>query len=115
MNNLKNKFYILSLLISTVIFLNNVVKADELGIFLGAVSKHYCTCIFVSELEPFYCNTMLENLITSSLEDSELASASKEMKVDVNSDIYEINISIADRGVKSVFNGKKGCYLDTLN
>ena len=115
MNNLKKKPYILFLLISIIIFMNNLVRADELGIFLGAVSKHYCVCIFVSELEPTHCIGMLDNLMATTLENEQLASIAQEMKVDVDADISVISVSVSDRGVKSVFNGEKGCYLDTLN
>jgi hypothetical protein len=115
MSNFKKKPYILFLLISIIIFMSNLAKADELGIFLGAVSKHYCTCIFVSELEPSHCNQMLDNLMATTLENSQLSEVAQEMTVDVDTAILVISVSVSNRGVRSVFNGEKGCYLDTLN
>ena len=49
------------------------------------------------------------------LEDSGLASAANQMDVDIDAGKLVVSVSIGDRGVKSVFNGKKGCYLDKIN
>jgi hypothetical protein len=49
------------------------------------------------------------------LEDPNLANAANAMKVDINATTFEVSVSIGDRSVKSIFNGKKGCYLDKIN
>ena len=49
------------------------------------------------------------------LEDPNIAGAANAMKVDIDAEIFTVSVSIGDRKVKSIFNGKKGCYLDKIN
>jgi hypothetical protein len=115
MKSLKKTQYILFLLLSILIFTINNSFSDETGIFIGAVSKHYCTCIFVSKLNPDHCSDSLNNFMEQVLEDPNLASAANSMKVDIDADAFEVSVSLGDRAVQSIFNGKKGCYLDKIN
>ena len=107
--------YILFLIISILNFPLISSFADETGIFIGAVSKHYCTCIFVSELHPGKCSDTLNNFMEPVLEDPNIAGAANAMKVDIDAEIFTVSVLIGDRGVKSIFSGKKGCYLDKIN
>lgn len=115
MKFLKKKQYILFLLLSIIIFPINNTFSDDTGIFIGAVSKHYCTCIFVSKLNPDHCSDSLNNFMEQVLEDPNLANTANSMKVDIDADTYVVSVSVGDRAVKSIFNGKKGCYLDKIN
>ena len=115
MQFLKKTQYILFLLISILIFPINNVFSDETGIFIGAISKHYCTCIFVSKLNPDHCSNSLNNFMETVLEDPNLANAANAMKVDIDAETFSVSVSVGDRAVKSIFNGKKGCYLDKIN
>ena len=49
------------------------------------------------------------------LEDPNLANVASAMKVDIDAEILAVSVFVGDRGVKSIFNGKKGCYLDKIN
>ena len=49
------------------------------------------------------------------LEDPNLANAANSMKVDIDADAFKVSVSLEDRVVQSIFNGKKGCYLDKIN
>ena len=49
------------------------------------------------------------------LEDPNLANAANAMKVDIDADTYVVSVSVGERAVQSIFNGKKGCYLDKIN
>lgn len=115
MKFLKKKQYILFLLLSIIIFPINNTFSDDTGIFIGAVSKHYCTCIFVSKLNPDHCSDSLNNFMEQVLEDPNLANTANSMKVDIDADTYVVSVSVGERAVQSIFNGKKGCYLDKIN
>ena len=115
MKSLKKTQYILFLLLSILIFPINNAFSDETGIFIGAVSKHYCTCIFISKLNPDHCSDSLNNFMEQVLEDPNLANAANSMKVDIDADAFEVSVSLENRAVQSIFNGKKGCYLDKIN
>ena len=115
MNIIKKTIYSLFLKISIFFLFFNSVKADELDIFLAAVSKNYCTCMFVSELNPVHCGEMLNNLVMATIENDELLiGVSNEMDINIDAELNEVSISVYDRGVKSVFNGQKGCFLDNI-
>jgi hypothetical protein len=49
------------------------------------------------------------------LEDPNLANAANAMKVDIDAETFAVSVSVGGREVKSIFNGKKGCYLDKIN
>ena len=49
------------------------------------------------------------------LEDPNLANAASAMKVDIDAETLTVKVFVGDRGVKSIFNGEKGCYLDKIN
>ena len=112
---LKKTQYILFLLITVLIFTLKNASSDETGIFIGAVSKHYCTCVFISELQTDYCSDTLNNFMEPALEDPNLANAASAMKVDIDAETLTVKVFVGDRGVKSIFNGEKGCYLDKIN
>jgi hypothetical protein len=49
------------------------------------------------------------------LEDPNLANAASAMKVDIDAETLTVKVFVGDRGVESIFNGEKGCYLDKIN
>ena len=107
--------YSLFLKISIFFLFFNSVVADELDVFLSAVSKSYCTCLFVSELNPVQCGEMLNNLVSSTIENDELiGGVSNDMDINIDAELNEVSVTVYDRGIKSVFNGQKGCFLDNL-
>ena len=115
MNILKKTIYSLFLKISIFFLFLNAVNADELDIFLAAVSKNYCTCMFVSELNPVQCGEMLNNLVYATIENNELiGNVSNEMDINIDANLNEVSVTVYDRGIKSVYNGQKGCFLDNL-
>ena len=69
----------------------------------------------MSKLNPDHCSDSLNNFMERVLEDPNLANAANAMKVDIDATTFEVSVSIGDRAVKSIFNGKKGCYLDKIN
>ena len=71
--------------------------------------------MFVSKLNPVQCGGMLNNLVLATIEnDVLLDDVSNEMNVNIDAELSEVSVTIYDRGVKSVFNGQKGCFLDNL-
>ena len=69
----------------------------------------------MAELHTDYCSDTLNNFMEPALENPNLANAASAMKVDIDTDTLTVSVFVGDRGVKSVFNGKKGCYLDKIN
>ena len=115
MSNIKKTIYSLFLNISIFLLFINSSIADELDIFIAGVSKNYCTCMFVSELNPVHCREMLNNLLLTTVDNDDLLDmANDEMNINIDAELNEVSVTIFDRGIKSVFNGQKGCFLDNL-
>ena len=71
--------------------------------------------MFVSKLNPDHCSDSLNNFMEPVLKDPNIANAANAMKVDIDAETLAVSVSVGDREVKSIFNGKKGCYLDKIN
>ena len=103
-----------SLFFYILIFFSTLSYAlsDELDIILGATTKHYCSCLFVSELSKERCDRMFERSISNAVSEPELISEIKKIEVKIESFSKEISMQVEDKLVKSIYAGKKGCYLD---
>ena len=106
---LKNFYYIITVI--TLIFLLkiNYVMADDTLIGLNATAKHYCTCIFISNLEKDYCDSSYD-LIMSASTDEELLKQIKMLGYEADFEKKEIIIKYEDYMIKSTFSEETGCY-----
>jgi len=115
MNFFIKLFYSLFLYISINFFFLSNAYSDQLDIILGATTKHYCTCIFISNLSREQCDKMFDRSISNTVTDSELIETIKQTKIQVNQTLKEVAMSTPDKSVKSVYAMEKGCHLDNLN
>ena len=106
---LKNFYYIITVI--TLIFLLkiNYAIADDTLIGLNATAKHYCTCIFISNMEKDYCNISYD-LIMSASTDEDLLKKIKILGYNADFEKKEIIIKYEDYEIKSTFSEEKGCY-----
>ena len=106
---LKNFYYIIAVI--TLIFLLkiNYVMADDTLIGLNATAKHYCTCIFISNLEKDYCDSSYD-LIMSASTDEDLLKQIKMLGYEADFEKKEIIIKYEDYKIKSTFSEETGCY-----
>jgi len=106
---LKNFYYIITFI--TLIFLLkiNYAIADDTLIGLNATAKHYCTCIFISNMEKEYCDSSYD-LIMSASTDEDLLKQIKMLGYEADFEKEEIIIEYEDYKIKSTFSEKTGCY-----
>ena len=106
---LKNFYYIITVI--TLIFLLkiNYVMADDTLIGLNATAKHYCTCIFISNLETNYCDSSYD-LIMSASTDEDLLKQIKILGYKADFEKKEIIIEYEEYKIKSTFSEETGCY-----
>ena len=106
---LKNFYYIINVI--TLIFLLkiNYAIADETIIGLNATAKHYCTCIFISNMEKEYCDSSYD-LIMSASTDEDLLKQIKMLGYKADFEKEEIIIEYEDYKIKSTYSEKTGCY-----
>jgi len=106
---LKNFYYIIAAI--TLIFLLkiNYIMADDTLIGLNATAKHYCTCIFISNLETDYCDSSYD-LIMSASTDEDLLKQIKMLGYEADFEKKEIIIEYGEYKIKSTFSEETGCY-----
>jgi len=106
---LKNFYYIITA-ISLIFFLKiNYTFADETLIGLNASAKHYCTCLFISNMEGEYCDTSYD-LIMSASTNNDLFKQIKMLGYEADFEKKEIIIKYEDYNIKSSFSEETGCY-----
>jgi len=106
---LKNFYYIIAVI--TLIFLLkiNYAMADDTLIGLNATAKHYCTCIFISNMETDYCDSSYD-LIMSASTDEDLLKQIKILGYKADFEKKEIIIEYEKYKIKSTFSEETGCY-----
>ena len=106
---LKNFYYIITFI--TLIFLLkiNYSIADDTLIGLNATAKHYCTCIFISNMEKEYCDSSYD-LIMSASTDEDLLKQIKMLGYEADFENEEIIIEYEEYKIKSTFSEETGCY-----
>ena len=105
--------YIKLLVITLLIFLNlKNVFADETLIGLNATAKHYCNCLFVSELNEEYCDIAYDRLFSVSLNDQELIEQLKLVEYTIDDEEKEIKIEFDKYKITSKFSENTGCYFN---
>ncbi len=83
--------------------------ADDTLIGLNATAKHYCTCIFISNMEKENCDSSYD-LIMSASTDEDLLKQIKMLGYKADFEKEEIIIEYEDYKIKSTFSEKNGCY-----
>ena len=83
--------------------------ADDTLIGLNATAKHYCVCIFISNLEKGYCDSSYD-LIMSASTDEDLLKQIKMLGYKADFEKEEIIIEYEGYEIKSTFSEKTGCY-----
>ena len=83
--------------------------ADDTLIGLNATAKHYCTCIFISNMETDYCDSSYDRIMTAST-DEDLLKQIKMLGYKADFEKKEIIIKYEDYNIKSNFSEETGCY-----
>jgi len=91
-------------------FILSQPHADELDILLGATTKHYCSCLFVSELSKETCDEMFNRSIANAVPEPELVKSVKQIQINILSN--EVLMEVEGKSIKSLYAEKKGCHLD---
>ena len=106
---LKNFYYIITFI--TLIFLSkiNYAIADDTLIGLNATAKHYCTCIFISNMKKEYCDSSYDLIMSASV-DEDLLKQIKMLGYETDFEKEEIIIEYEDYKIKSTFSESTGCY-----
>ena len=105
----KNFYYIITIITLIFSFKVNYLMADTTLIGLNATAKHYCTCIFISNMDKEYCDSSYD-LIMSASTDEDLLKQIKMLGYKADFEKEEIIIEYESYEIKSTFSEKTGCY-----
>ncbi len=107
---LKNFYYIITIITLIFLFKVNYLMADTTLVGLNATAKHYCTCIFISNMEKEYCDSAYDLIIGAAMNDEELLKQIKMLGYTTDFEKNEIIIEYEDYKIKSTFSEETGCY-----
>ncbi len=93
----------------------SITKSDETLIGLNASAKHYCVCIFISEMKSSFCDEAYDRIIGASVSDDELFSQIKLLGYNKDEEKKEISIEYGEYKIVSVFTEETGCYFKKNN
>ena len=96
MHIFQNLFYIIKIVLALIIFsIPKNLAADDMLINLNATAKHYCTCIFISNLDSDSCDEAYDRIIYGSINNYELVDQIKIIghEVDLENNLSLIHIS----------------------
>jgi len=85
-------------------------ERNEAIVIMNASSKHFCNCIFISEMHIDFCNESYQRVIGATLnEDNEISLISNfDLKIDETKHYVEISSEFYSS--VSYFSNEKGCY-----
>ena len=86
--------------------------ADETLIGLNVTAKHYCNCLFVSELTEEYCKNSYDEMLTVALRDQEFVEQFAFIEYIVNAEENEIQIKFDKYEISAKYSISKGCYFN---
>ena len=104
-------------LILIIIYLFNTFQsyllADERNeaiVIMNASSKHFCNCIFISEMSLDFCNESYQRVISATLHESYEDSIISNFELNINEENKYVEIKNGLYSSVSFFNDQKGCY-----
>ncbi len=77
---------------------------------LNATAKHYCTCIFISNLDSDSCDEAYDRIIYGSINNYELVDQIKIIGHEVDLENNSILIDYNEYNIRVKFTNETGCY-----
>ena len=111
MHIFQNLFYIIKIVLALIIFsIPKNLAADDMLINLNATAKHYCTCIFISNLDSDSCDEAYDRIIYGSINNYELVDQIKIIGHEVDLENNSILIDYNEYNIRVKFTNETGCY-----
>ena len=111
MHIFQNLFYIIKFVLALIIFsIPKYLAADDMLINLNATAKHYCTCIFISNLDSDSCDEAYDRIIYGSINNYELVDQIKIIGHEVDLENNSILIDYNEYNIRVKFTNETGCY-----
>jgi len=83
---------------------------NEAIVIMNATSKHFCNCIFISEMNIDFCNESYQRVISTTLNDSYEASFISSFEINIDDNRKNTEVKSEFYSSVSHFDDEKGCY-----
>ncbi len=83
---------------------------NEAIVIMNATSKHFCNCIFISEMNIDFCNESYQRVISTTLNDSYEASFISSFEINIDDNRKNAEVKSEFYSSVSHFDDEKGCY-----
>ena len=85
-------------------------ERNEAIVIMNASSKHFCNCIFISEMSLDFCNESYQRVISATLHESHEDSIISNFEINIDEENKYVEIKNELYSSVSFFNDQKGCY-----
>ena len=83
---------------------------NEAIVIMNATSKHFCNCIFISEMNIDFCNDSYQRVISTTLNESYEASFISSFEINIDEKKQNAEVKSEFYSSVSHFDDEKGCY-----
>ena len=83
---------------------------NEAIVIMNATSKHFCNCIFISEMSIDFCKDSYQRVISTTLNDSHEASFISSFEINIDEKKQYAEVKSEFYSSVSYFRDEKGCY-----
>ena len=83
---------------------------NEAIVIMNATSKHFCNCIFISEMNIDFCNDSYQRVISTTLNESYEASFISSFEINIDKKKQYAEVKSEFYSSLSHFDDEKGCY-----
>ena len=83
---------------------------NEAIVLMNATSKHFCNCIFISEMNIGFCNDSYQRVIGETLNESYEASFISSLEINIDEKKQKTEVKSEFYSSVSHFDDEKGCY-----
>ena len=107
------KLSLISIILYIFTMFSSYLLADERNeaiVIMNASSKHFCNCIFISEMKLDFCNESYQRVISATLNEGHNDPIISNFKLNVDEKNKYVEIKNELYSSVSFFNDEKGCY-----
>ena len=83
---------------------------NEAIVIMNATSKHFCNCIFISEMNIDFCYDSYQRVISTTLNDNYEASFISSFEINIDEKKQNAEVKSEFYSSVSHFDDEKGCY-----
>ncbi len=108
-----NKFKLIAIITYIFCLFQSYLLADDKNeaiVIMNATSKHFCNCIFISEMNIDFCNDSYKRVIGTTLNESYETFFISSFEINIDEKKQNAEVKSEFYSSVSHFDNEKGCY-----